>query len=820
MPSTPPNAGHGDGMYVQGQYITKAQLQHAFASGVNPVQYLQQLGVTDQGQIHDLVTQAEYIAGNAPTGDAALQNAFKQYQQYNPNGKFANDFAGWKKDVPADVLNAISAGTYTGSTATASADFGPGGIYGPGSAYYGQAGYANGLGPRGMGDLGGGWGATGAASGGNGQLTPAQQQAVMEAAAAGQPRPNFANGQTPVTSAQIQAFYQQHANDPAAIQAAMTQYHVTPQQAAAATGQSVGTFTAPGAVQATEGTGPPGQPGVSASDIASFYAAHANDPAAIQAAMAQYKITPQQAAAATGQAVSVFQPQGALQSQSQAVGGGAAAAAAPAAPQPAISNDQINTFYQQHQGDQAAIKAAMQQYGVTADQAAAATGHNASDFQFARGGLTSLAAHRVGGQYLRGNTDGMADQIPAVIDHKQPAALAHGEFVWPADVVSDLGNGNSDAGAQVLHQAMDKIRMARHGTKQQGKRINPHAFMPGGLAKAFAAGGGVRHFDTGGTTAPQIGQAAPGVSSTSSTLSNWVAPYVTDMLSKGQALANTPYQQYPGQLTADATGLQNQAFQSAGDLQTPGVIAGAADNASLAANRAGNTNYAPSTFTAGDFTAPGVSQQFMSPYEDNVIQQQQRDAQRAADIATTYRQGDQTKQGGFGGSRAAIMDSEAARNLALQKGDIATTGLQAAYTAGQNQFNTQQQNQLNNNQATEASKQFGANLGLQGLNTQINAANTAGNLGALWNTTNTNNINTQLQAGGVQQGITQAGLTADQNAFNQERQNPYTQLTFQQSLLNGLPISTQNNNVQTNPLAAAANTATGLNSLITAFTGP
>lgn len=838
MPGSPNTGGTGAaGMYIGGNYVTKAQLQQAFASGVNPVQYLQQHGITDSSQIHDLVTQAEGIAGNYKTGDAALQQYFQQYQQYNPNGKWAKDYAGWKADQPADVLNAMVNGNYTGSTATAQSDFAPGGIYGPGSVYYGQAGYANGQGPRGMGTLGGGWDTPGAANGSTSQLTADQQKAVMDAAAAGQPAPNFGGGSAPVSAAQIQSFYAQHKNDPAAIQQAMTQYHVTPQQAAAATGQSASTFQ------------PAAQPGVSSADIMNFYNAHKNDPAAIQQAMSQYKITPQQAAAATGQSESVFTPQGALQSQIQPGSGGSGAAPPQPAAQPSISASDINNFYQAHQGDQAAIKAAMQQYNVTADQAAAATGQSASNFQFARGGLAGLASARVGGHYLRGNTDGMADQIPAMIDSKQPAALAHGEFVWPADVVSDLGNGNSDAGAQVLHQAMDRIRTARHGTKAQGKRIDPHAFVPGGLQHAYAVGGAVRHFDNGGAAtlypAPPAppqgggggsggGDSAPpvnlspampqggagGASSTSSTLSNWVAPYVTDMLGKGQALADQPYQQYPGQLTADASGLQNQGFDAASNLSTPSVIGGAANSALSASNAAGNTNYQPNTFTAGDFTQPGVAQQFMSPYEDNVIQQQQRDAQRAADVATTYRQGDQTKQGGFGGSRAAIMDSEAARNLALQKGDIATTGLQAAYSAGQNQFNTQQTNQLNNNQATEASRQFGANLGLQGLNTQINGASTAGNLGVAQNNANTQNINTQLGAGGVQQGITQAGLTADQNAFNQERQNPYNMLTFQQSLLQGLPISTQSYNYPTNPISAAANAATGISSLINTFTGP
>lgn len=97
--------------------------------------------------------------------------------------------------------------------------------------------------------------------------------------------------------------------------------------------------------------------------------------------------------------------------------------------------------------------------------------------QYASGGITTLAK---GGapRYLNGATDGMADKIPARIDDNQEARLSHGEFVIPADVVSHLGNGNSEAGAQRLYTMMDKIRKARTGTTKQGKQINPNKFLP------------------------------------------------------------------------------------------------------------------------------------------------------------------------------------------------------------------------------------------------------------------------------------------------------------------------------------------------------
>jgi hypothetical protein len=96
--------------------------------------------------------------------------------------------------------------------------------------------------------------------------------------------------------------------------------------------------------------------------------------------------------------------------------------------------------------------------------------------KYAQGGIAMLAK---GGapRYLGGATDGMADKIPARIDDNQEAKLSHGEFVIPADVVSHLGNGNSEAGAERLYAMMDKIRKARTGTTKQGKQINPDKFL-------------------------------------------------------------------------------------------------------------------------------------------------------------------------------------------------------------------------------------------------------------------------------------------------------------------------------------------------------
>jgi len=94
----------------------------------------------------------------------------------------------------------------------------------------------------------------------------------------------------------------------------------------------------------------------------------------------------------------------------------------------------------------------------------------------AQGGLMSLPQSK--GYYLGGPTDGMADKVPARIDGAQEAALSDGEFVIDAGTVSALGNGNSQAGAQVLYDMMERVRQAAHGKKTQQNQINPRKVLP------------------------------------------------------------------------------------------------------------------------------------------------------------------------------------------------------------------------------------------------------------------------------------------------------------------------------------------------------
>jgi hypothetical protein len=363
----------------------------------------------------------------------------------------------------------------------------------------------------------------------------------------------------------------------------------------------------------------------------------------------------------------------------------------------------------------------------------------------AAGGLASFA--HGGNNYLQGPTDGMADKLDTTIDDTQAAKLSHGEFVIPADVVSHLGNGNSDAGAKKLYSMMAKIRKARTGNSEQGKRINPDKFMPGGLAQY--SGGGAIAFDAGGVTTPPA--TTPASTSTTDVLSEWAGPAVSGMLSKGIAASNAPYQSYQGPLTAGPSDLQNQAFAGASDLA--------------------KTGYTPTNFTTGTFDTAAANK-YMNPYLQASLNPQLKELQRQSQINNVANAGKLTQAGAFGGSRQAIMGGEENRNLLDKSQDLIGQGYNTAYNNAMNQFNTEQGRGMDAQKASEASRVYGADYGMKSIQ----------NLADLGNT---------------QRNIEQEGLTADKTQFEQQRDNPLKMAQYQKDLLTGLPITTQNKNVNT-----------------------
>ena len=364
------------------------------------------------------------------------------------------------------------------------------------------------------------------------------------------------------------------------------------------------------------------------------------------------------------------------------------------------------------------------------------------------------------GRYLQGKTDGMADKIPSRIDGGQEAALSHGEFVIPADVVSHLGNGNSDAGAQKLYQMMDRIRQARTGTKKQGKKINPDKFMPGGLASsAYAKGGEVMGFIEGG--------GVPLDTSKTSTLSPWAGDYVTNMLGKTQALTEAPMQTYGGPLTAGASNLQQQGFAGISEVAKGG--------------------FNPATFTSGTFDA-GAANKYMNPYLSASLQPQIDEARRQSQITQQQNAGKMTQAGAFGGGRQAILDAETQRSLGANLAGITGAGYNKAYDAAMAQFNAEQGRGLDTQKATEASRQYSADFGLKSLNDL-------------------------MSAGAAQRGIEGEGIAADKRQFEEQQARPYTNLEFQRKMLTDLPIGASTTSVNQDTLSKLQSDISGLASL-------
>jgi hypothetical protein len=365
------------------------------------------------------------------------------------------------------------------------------------------------------------------------------------------------------------------------------------------------------------------------------------------------------------------------------------------------------------------------------------------------------------GRYLDGDTDGMADKISTTIDGDQEAALSHGEFVIPADVVSHLGNGNSDAGAKKLYAMMDRIREARTGTKEQGKKINPDKFLAaasGGLAAAYAGGGSVQKFQEGGI---------PLDTSKTSTLSPWAGDYVTNMLGKTQALTEAPMQTYGGPLTAGASNLQQQGFAGISDVTKGG--------------------FNPATFTSGTFDTAAANK-YMNPYLQASLQPQIDEARRQSQITQQANAAKMTQAGAFGGSRGAIMDAETQRSLGANLAGITGAGYNKAYDAAMGQFNTEQGRGLDTQKATEESRRYSADFGLKSLSDL-------------------------MRAGETQRGIEAEGITADKRQFEEQQARPYTNLEFQRKMLTDLPIGASTTSVNQDTLSKLQTDIGGLASL-------
>jgi hypothetical protein len=317
---------------------------------------------------------------------------------------------------------------------------------------------------------------------------------------------------------------------------------------------------------------------------------------------------------------------------------------------------------------------------------------------------------------------------------------------------------------------------------------------------------GVRLYpcDDGGSPAPAPTQ----TNVTQTAIPEYARPYAEKMLGQTEALAATPYQTYDRERIAGFTPMQQQAFQGAQGMQTSGATGFGASLAGAAGLGALGTQYDPTQFQGGQF-GQQEAQQYMSPYMQSVVDIQQREAQRQADIAGTQRGAQAVGAGAFGGGRQAIMEAEAARNLATQKGDIQAQGLQSSYQQAQAQFNADQARRMQAQQLGEQSKQYGAGLGLQGLQTAITGAGQLGTLGGQQFAQGMD-INKLQQAYGTQQQQQQQNIQSQQyQDFLNQQNYPYKQLGFMSDMLRGLPLSQASQQIYQQP-PSAISTAAGL----------
>jgi len=223
----------------------------------------------------------------------------------------------------------------------------------------------------------------------------------------------------------------------------------------------------------------------------------------------------------------------------------------------------------------------------------------------------------------------------------------------------------------------------------------------------------------------------------SSSLSEWAGPYVTDMMGQAQALGNEDYQSYGGPLTAGTSELQDTAMQGIGSLNTP-------------TDDMGITGFQPESYTGANVN------QYMNPYLMNSLQPQIDEARRQSEIDRISNAGRMTQAGSFGGSRQAVLDAENQYGLQRNLSNIVGKGYDTAFTNAQNQFNTEQD---------------------RGMTAQNNI-----------NQYGLNNIDAQMGIGAIQRDIEAEGITADRDQFEEERDYPFKQVQFMNSILQGLPI--------------------------------
>lgn len=351
--------------------------------------------------------------------------------------------------------------------------------------------------------------------------------------------------------------------------------------------------------------------------------------------------------------------------------------------------------------------------------------------------------------------------------------------------------------------------------------------IPGDLRAFKKEGGKIRLYKGGGGETPTETKV------TQTSIPDYARPYVEEYLGKAKAITDLGYQPYGGQRVAQFDPFQLQAQQNVANMSTAPQLGVATQMAGTAGLRAGDVRYDPAKLqqyqmqqpgdvSTGRFTDPNVMQSYMSPYQQAVTDVEKREAMRQSNIMGQQQAAQAVRAGAFGGGRHGLVEAERQRNLAQQMGDIQTRGSQAAFQQAGQQFQTDQQRALQaalanqqmgfgtgqaNLQALlgvqqlgEQSRQFGANLGLQGIQQQLAAAGLMGNLGQMEFGQQKDIINALNAAGAQRQGIEQQKLDMDYQDFMRQQEYPFKQVGFMFDALRGLPLTQYSQSTYAGPL--------------------
>lgn len=266
-----------------------------------------------------------------------------------------------------------------------------------------------------------------------------------------------------------------------------------------------------------------------------------------------------------------------------------------------------------------------------------------------------------------------------------------------------------------------------------------------------------------------------------------------------------PYSTDVNDYFAGPSPMQEQAYRGASALGPSAQNAMGSGLAGMAGMNALNTQYDPMMAGSQNFGS-GAAAQYMNPYAMQALAPELQEQARQSAMLGQQNAAKAVGQGAFGGSRSGLVEAERQRNLGIQQGNTISTGLNTAYNNAMQQFNQDQARAMAAQQANIGQQQFGANLGMQGLQQANAAAQTLGTLGQ-------NQYNQQAGAIGLQNQLGTQQQQLEQNKINQKIQDYATgqqwgmqQLSNMNAMLRGLPLQT----TSTQTYQAAPSTASQL----------